>query len=497
MKKLCTFWKRKDEPHSPSSHLGIDPAGTRTFADPGCNLRDKDLKKLHTAAAVGDLEKVKEYLQLKKYDVNIRDRKYRTPLHLACTYGYSNVVSLLIEKQCKINVWDSENSSPLIKAVQFEKEACATILLDQGGDPNLVDLDGNTALHYAVCGQSVSLVRKLLEHNANLEAQNKDGYTPLLLAITENNAEMVEFLLKIGADVNASDKNQRTGLMIALGNEPSSLVSLLLQREVDLSCQDIDGFTAEEYASFNGFTIEVAARVAERVALAGQDRPQVVIQFERGQIYHHLHVLIDTNGIKSVVLGRYLVQIKERLQQPELQRVWTHLQRAALNLQERKQLVEEGVPGRDRGQLARECRRQNSSSSSTSGDPVDPSRSRATHQYMELVNWLVEIGITSESNGFRRSRNPTAGSVPHRQSIEDDRIRCIFHLHGCGPAYAGSVVLAWCRRKSGQRNAVWLFGPAPTGKTSVAVSTAHAVPFYGRVNWTSENFLSMIVWTRR
>lgn len=77
MKKLCTFWKRKDEPHSPSSHLGIDPAGTRTFADRGCNLRDKDLKKLHTAAAVGDLEKVKEHLQLKKYDVNIRDRKYR------------------------------------------------------------------------------------------------------------------------------------------------------------------------------------------------------------------------------------------------------------------------------------------------------------------------------------------------------------------------------------------------------------------------------------
>nr|XP_019574301.1 PREDICTED: LOW QUALITY PROTEIN: ankyrin repeat domain-containing protein 7-like [Rhinolophus sinicus] len=222
MKRLCAFWKRKDEPHNP-----------------GCNLRDKDLRKLHKAAAVGNLEKVKEYLQLKKYDVNIQDRKYRTPLHLACTYGYSNVVCLLIEKQCKINVWDSENRSPLIKAIQFEKEDCATILLDQGGDPNLVDLDGNTALHYAVCGQSVSLVRKLLEHNANLEAQNKDGYTPLLLAITENNAEMVEFLLKRGADVNASDKNQRTGLMIALGNEPSSLVSLLLQREVDLSCQDI------------------------------------------------------------------------------------------------------------------------------------------------------------------------------------------------------------------------------------------------------------------
>ncbi|XP_070225431.1 LSM8 homolog, U6 small nuclear RNA associated isoform X2 [Bos mutus] len=37
-------------------------------------------------------------------------------------------------------------------------------------------------------------------------------------------------------------------------DEPTSLVSLLPQ-EVDLSCQDIYGFIAEEYASFNGFTM--------------------------------------------------------------------------------------------------------------------------------------------------------------------------------------------------------------------------------------------------
>ncbi|XP_057589722.1 ankyrin repeat domain-containing protein 7 [Hippopotamus amphibius kiboko] len=240
MKKLFTLWRRKDEPH----------------IQPGYNLRDKNLKKLHKAVSVRDLEKVKEYLQLKKHDVNKRNREHRTPLHLACANGYSNIVCLLIEKQCKVNIWDGENRSPLTKAVQCDQESCATILLEHGADPNLVDLDGNTALHYAACHQSVSLVAKLLEHKANLEAQNKiDGYTPLLLAITENNAEMVEFHLKSGADVNVSDKKQRTALVIALSDEPTSLVSLLIQQEVDLSCQDIYGFTAEEYASFNGFTI--------------------------------------------------------------------------------------------------------------------------------------------------------------------------------------------------------------------------------------------------
>lgn len=77
MKKLLTFWRRKDEPQGPSSHLPVAQASTHHPAQPGYNLRDKDLKKLHKAASVGDLEKVKEYLQLKKRDVNVRDRQYR------------------------------------------------------------------------------------------------------------------------------------------------------------------------------------------------------------------------------------------------------------------------------------------------------------------------------------------------------------------------------------------------------------------------------------
>lgn len=77
MKKLFTFWRRKDQPHNPSSHLPVGRVSTHHPTQPGYNLRDKDLKKLHKAVSVGDLEKVKEYLQLKKHDVNIRDRKYR------------------------------------------------------------------------------------------------------------------------------------------------------------------------------------------------------------------------------------------------------------------------------------------------------------------------------------------------------------------------------------------------------------------------------------
>ncbi|XP_052028786.1 ankyrin repeat domain-containing protein 7 [Apodemus sylvaticus] len=260
MKKFFRFREKRktDDSHSHFSELSnISMASTAPSLSTGGGypLRDKHLKKLHKASSVGNEQKLKNYLECKKYDVNGRDKRSRTPLHLACANGYTHIVSLLIENQCKINVQDSENRTPLIKAVECQQESCAVTLLLHGADPNLVDVYGNTALHYAACGQNISLANTLLEHKANLEAKNKDGYTPLLLAVAENNENMVKFLLKKGADVNASDKNHRTAIMIALIIEPiSSVKLLLLQQDIDLACKDIYGFTAEEYASFSGFT---------------------------------------------------------------------------------------------------------------------------------------------------------------------------------------------------------------------------------------------------
>lgn len=68
MKRLFGLWKRKDESSSLPSCL---PTGQ------GYTLRARHLKKLHKAASDGDLEKLKEYLQHKKHDVNMRDKEDR------------------------------------------------------------------------------------------------------------------------------------------------------------------------------------------------------------------------------------------------------------------------------------------------------------------------------------------------------------------------------------------------------------------------------------
>lgn len=304
-----------------------------------------------------------------------------------------------------------------------------------------------------------------------------------------------------------------------------------------------------------------------------KSEPQYFVQFEKGDRYFHLHTLVETTGMKSMVLGRYLNQIKDKLRaqiyrgvepqipdwmavsktktaganrirdkgyipayllpkrQPELQWAWTNMEeyiRAALSLEERSRLVEEF---KQDSRAVATSDSQQSQGSQISGNPRW--RGRAVDKYMDLVSWLVERGITSEREWIREdqdsylSHNATSAGrssikaaldnasrimattkcardylvgpdVP--QDISRNRIWKIFNLNSYDPKYAGSILLGWCNKEYGKRNTVWLFGPATTGKTNIAEAIAHAVPFYGCVNWTNENFPfndcvdKMVIW---
>ncbi|XP_042647874.1 ankyrin repeat domain-containing protein 26 isoform X6 [Tyto alba] len=245
MKRIFGFGrKRKGQPPSGSASLPC-PAGAY-------ELRQKDLSKLHRAAAGGDLAQVRQ--GLKKYGIDGRDKAERTALHLACASGHVDVVTYLVENKCKLNLFDNDNRSPLMKAVQCQQEECVAVLLEHGADPNLADADGNTALHLAVLSPNTAVAGLLLEHNTNIDAQNKEGYTPLILAVSERHEEIVEFLLKKGANVHARDQCERTPLMTAASGGELNLVKVLLRYGADVSHKDTNGWTAEDYAVIHGYS---------------------------------------------------------------------------------------------------------------------------------------------------------------------------------------------------------------------------------------------------
>lgn len=145
----------------------------------------------------------------------------------------------------------------------------------------------------------------------------------------------------------------------------------------------------------------------------------------------------------------------------------------------------------------------------------------AAENYCRLVDWLVAEGITSERQWLQADKNSyrtfhansnssrqikaalenakaemlltkTAGDYligKHlRQPIDANKIFVLFCLNNYDPAIAGIILVKWCTGKWGKRNTVWFTGPASTGKTNLAEAIAHAVPLYGCVNWTNENF---------
>ncbi|XP_076588911.1 ankyrin repeat domain-containing protein 26 isoform X2 [Chaetodon auriga] len=242
MKKIFSFTKKKKHPSGTPDNGSV--------LSVGYELKDKDLGKVHKAASVGDLAKLKQLA--KKNDINQLDKENRTALHIACANGHVEVVQFLLEGKAKLNLCDNQNRSALMKAVQCQHERCVSILLENHADPNLVDINGNTALHLAANIPSISTAVLLLEHEADINAQNKEAFTPLTVAVREDHIEMAEFLLKEGADVNFMDQDQRSPLMIAAGNGQIGMLRLLLRFNADISLKDRNGWSADDHAVMNG-----------------------------------------------------------------------------------------------------------------------------------------------------------------------------------------------------------------------------------------------------
>ncbi|XP_057160691.1 ankyrin repeat domain-containing protein 26-like [Ursus arctos] len=260
MKKLFSFGDKSSLPVTSSLRdgFGLLRREKRTVARSsreGYTIRDKDLRNIHRAACLGDVEKVHHLAVVKKNSINSRDKMHRTALHLACATGHPDVVSFLADRNCQLNLYDQEARTPLMKAVQCQEESCVTILLEHGADPNCMDYNGNTALHYAAAGQNVSIVEKLLSYDVDIEGRNKEDLTPFLVAVAGNKQQVVEFLMERGANIHAIDIYNRTALMLAVTYECTDIVKLLLQKGINISLEAEWGWTAEEYATINGFNV--------------------------------------------------------------------------------------------------------------------------------------------------------------------------------------------------------------------------------------------------
>lgn len=142
------------------------------------------------------------------------------------------------------------NGTPLQVAATKGYQDVVKLLLAAGADVNAKD--GSRPLHLAACKGHVEVAKLLLAAGANINAVTESGragggWTPLSGAVGNNRKEMVKFLLANGADVLAWILSQ--AIKRAVGNYGSTdIVKLLLDAGARVSSKDIATAQSENHA---------------------------------------------------------------------------------------------------------------------------------------------------------------------------------------------------------------------------------------------------------
>lgn len=247
------------------------------------------LKALH-AAAKGDLDTIRRYLEFQENYVLCKDWEENTLLHRAAQFARAEVVAVLLDGGAEINKL-CKHKSPLHLAVattalwaktnkkettpeQHAAEQLRTVklLLERGADTNLADNEGETALHIAAKTGNVALVQLLIEQGSDINRLTQagtdnapaTGRTPLLLAARHTKSKrMLHYLLQHGAAPNQRDADPGYGALHYIAITPpfnddpkkeqflADLAKLLLQAGADpnLSTPQKQNQTALHFAA--------------------------------------------------------------------------------------------------------------------------------------------------------------------------------------------------------------------------------------------------------
>ena len=248
-------------------------------ADPSIQDRLELASPLHAAAGMGKTSIVNLLLTTSHPpDINSTFELGETPAGLASTYGYHEVVELLIANWADIDKPNQSSESPLLTAVSRNHEKVVEVLLKHHADlrtpgqdltplyecarmgndtianlllerwprdeVDLQDRSGQSPLYAACVKGHFEVARSLMKYHAQPD-QALPRFSILLGACFGGNLKLVLYLLMLtGASIDEPGFQGWTPLMCACDGGHLKLVKYLLSRGVDPKARNAGGYEA-------------------------------------------------------------------------------------------------------------------------------------------------------------------------------------------------------------------------------------------------------------
>ena len=128
-----------------------------------------------------------------------------TLLHVAASYGRTELIPLLLQKEQALNKPARDGFTPLLLALRHQQGKTARLLLSEGANPNVPDERGRSPLYYAADYDDLHTIQLLIDKKCEINTQKNDGSTPLRKAIERGSDELVRYLIGWGADLRKVD----------------------------------------------------------------------------------------------------------------------------------------------------------------------------------------------------------------------------------------------------------------------------------------------------
>ncbi|TRY73908.1 hypothetical protein TCAL_13443 [Tigriopus californicus] len=106
----------------------------------------------------GDLDKVRELVEVKHLDVN-ESIDGRCPIHFASDYGQLEVLQYLVSRGAQLDIRDKHGIAPILAAIWEGHAPCVKFLLEKGCSKNGSTPDGQSYLEAAESSEIKSMLK--------------------------------------------------------------------------------------------------------------------------------------------------------------------------------------------------------------------------------------------------------------------------------------------------------------------------------------------------